>query len=576
DFYGDATNTTDACDRPALHRSNSTDCDDTDANINPSATETCDGVDSNCSGDESDAIDGGQYYADADSDSYGDPDSPATECTQPSGYVADSSDCDDGASTVNPGESEVCGDGIDSDCDGADSNTCAQDLATADAIMLGEAAGDRAGYHLNGAGDVNGDGYDDLIIGARFEASAGTDAGASYLVLGPVSGTMNLSASDAKITGEAASDTSGISVDSAGDFNNDGYDDLLIGSQYNDGGDTDAGAAHVLFGPVTGAVSLSSADVDLTGIAPNDLAGRAVAGLGDVDGDGYDDVLIGAQQADVGTDANNGTVYLVYGNSTSGSLSGAGAIITGVAAQDYAGYWVASAGDTDGDGNRDLIIAAYRADPNSTTNAGSTYLLNGPVTGTVSLSTADATFNGEAANDQAGSNIDGAGDINNDGYDDLLIGAQHHDADGNSNAGAVYITFGPFSGSLDLSSANAKLTGDDASDFAGRAVAAAGDVNADGYDDIVIGVKKGDGVSNSSTDAGDTFLLLGPITGTASVSVADAAFYGESSGDESGIAVANAGDVNNDGSDDLLIGAYLEATNGSQAGGAYLILGGGY
>ena len=576
DFYGDSATTTVACDRPSFYRANSTDCDDSDANINPGASETCDGTDTNCSGDETDASDATTWYADSDADAYGDSISTTTDCSQPSGYVSDSTDCDDSSSSINPAASEVCNDDTDSDCDGADSNTCTQSLATADAIILGEAAGDRAGYHLNGAGDVNGDGYDDVIIGARFEATAGTDAGASYLVLGPITGTVDLSAADAKLTGEAASDTSGISVDSAGDFNNDGFDDLIIGSQYNDGGDTDAGAAHVVFGPVTGTVSLSTADVDLTGVAANDLAGRSVAGLGDVDGDGYDDFLVGAQQADVDSNANTGTAYLIYGNTTSSSLSAAGAVLTGVAAQDYVGYYVAAAGDTNGDGNADLLISGYRADPNSSTNAGSSYLLQGPVTGTVSLSSANGTFNGEAANDQAGSNLDGAGDVNNDGFDDLIIGSQHHDANGNTNAGAAYLVFGPFSGTLDLSSANAKLTGDDTDDFAGRAVAAAGDVNADGYDDIIIGAKKGDGSGNAITDAGDTFLLLGPITGTASLSTADATFYGEATGDESGIAVANAGDVDNDGSTDMLIGAYLEQTNGSQAGAVYLILGGGY
>ena len=576
DFYGDANSTSAACDRPSFYRANSSDCDDSNANVNPGAAETCDGTDNNCSGDETDASDATTYYADADSDTYGDLTNPTTDCSQPSGYVTDSADCDDSTSSINPDATEVCNDDTDSDCDGVDSNTCTQDLGTADAIMLGEAAGDRAGYHLNGAGDVNGDGFDDLIIGARFEASAGTDAGASYLVLGPVSGTMNLSTADAKLTGEAASDTSGISVDSAGDFNNDGFDDLLIGSQYNDGGNTDAGAAHIVFGPVTGTVSLTTADVDLTGVSSNDLAGRSVAGLGDVNSDGYDDVLIAAQQADVDSNANSGTVYLVYGNTTSSSLSAAGATLTGVTAQDYAGYWVAAGGDTNGDGNADLLIGAYRADPSSTTNAGSAYLLQGPVTGTVSLSTANATFNGEAANDQAGSNLDGAGDVNNDGYDDVLIGSQHHDSNSNSESGAVYLALGPFSGTLNLSSANAKLTGDAAEDFAGRAIAAAGDVNGDGYDDIAIGAKKGDGAADGAANAGDTFLMLGPITGTASLSTADAVFYGETAGDESGIAVSSAGDVNNDGATDLLIGAYLEATNGSQAGAAYLILGGGY
>ena len=576
DFYGDNATSLNACDRPSFYRSNSTDCDDTDANVNPSASETCDGTDSNCSGDETDASDATTWYTDSDTDTYGDSETSTLDCSQPSGYIADAQDCDDTDSGVNPDGIETCNDGTDSDCDGVDSNACTQNLGTADAVMLGEGIDDRAGYHLDSAGDVNGDGFSDIIIGARFEGTAGTDAGAAYIVLGPITGSLDLSSADAKLTGEAAGDTAGIAVASAGDFNNDGFDDVIVGSQFNDDGTTDAGAAYVVFGPVTGTVGLATADVDLTGVSSNDLTGRMLDGLGDIDGDGYDDVLIAAQEADVDSNANAGTVYLVYGNSSSGSLSSAGAIITGVAAQDYAGYWVSGAGDTNGDGTPDLLIGAYRADPNTTTTAGSAYLLQGPVTGTVSLSTANGTFNGEATSDQAGSFVSDAGDVNNDGYDDVIIGSQHHDANGNSNAGAAYLAFGPFTGALDLSSANAKLTGDSAEDFAGRAAAGLGDVNNDGYADIIIGSKKADGSADSSTDAGDSYLFLGPITGTASLSTADAIFFGSAAGEESGISLANAGDVDNDGSDDLLIGAYLDATNGSQAGAAYLILGGGY
>ena len=293
---------------------------------------------------------------------------------------------------------------------------------------------------------------------------------------------------------------------------------------------------------------------------------------GDVNNDGYDDMLVGARQADVSTNANAGTAYLIYGPASSGSLSGASAILQGINAQDFAGYGVAGNGDVNGDGYGDVLVNAYRAD-DAAYNAGTTYLMSGPLTGTLSLSTADAAITGENSSDQAGSVLDMAGDINGDGYGDIILGAQHYDDGANTDAGAVYIVLGPATGTIALSSADAKLTGEGASDFAGRSVAQAGDVNGDGNDDVFIGAKKND---NNGTDAGAAYLLLGPVSGTASLSTADAIFEGASAGDEAGIAVANAGDVDNDGNLDMLVGAYLESTNGSQAGAAYLILGGGY
>jgi hypothetical protein len=254
------------------------------------------------------------------------------------------------------------------------------------------------------------------------------------------------------------------------------------------------------------------------------------------------------------------------------SLSSADATITGASDQDYAGYSISGAGDVDGDGAADLLINAYRADSNGS-NAGATYLVLGAVTGTYSLSSADATYTGEAANDQSGSNISAAGDVNNDGYGDLLIGTQHHDSNGLTDAGAIYLIQGPSTGTVSLTAATAKLTGDAASDFAGRAVSSAGDLNADGYADILIGAKKGD---SNGTDSGTSYVFLGPVTGTLSLSTANAIFSGESASDESGISVAAAGDVSGDGRPDMLIGAYLNANTASQAGSAYLILGDGF
>ena len=122
------------------------------------------------------------------------------------------------------------------------------DLSVADAKFIGEDANDQAGFSVASAGDVNGDGYDDLLVGALYDDDGGSQAGAAYLIFGPVTGDFDLSAADAKFIGEAASDYAGISVASAGDVNGDGYDDLLVGAYGDDDGGTNAGAAYILYG----------------------------------------------------------------------------------------------------------------------------------------------------------------------------------------------------------------------------------------------------------------------------------------------------------------------------------------
>ena len=157
------------------------DCNDTDPTIHPDADETCNYLDDNCNGTVDEGVET-TYYQDADGDGFGDPEVTEDDCTAPSGYVEDDTDCDDNEPLANPGLTEICNDQIDNDCDGTD-NGCGLSgditLSSADAKLIGEAAGDWAGWSVSGAGDVDGDGMDDLLVGALDNDEGGSGAGAT-------------------------------------------------------------------------------------------------------------------------------------------------------------------------------------------------------------------------------------------------------------------------------------------------------------------------------------------------------------------------------------------------------------
>ena len=255
------------------------------------------------------------------------------------------------------------------------------------------------------------------------------------------------------------------------------------------------------------------------------------------------------------------------------SLSAATVVLYGEAASDRAGRWVSAEVDVDGDGEADVLVGAYQSDGDgSVADAGRAYLVSGAGITTGSLADAEAVYTGEKTTHQAGYTVDNDGDIDGDGYDDILISAVYENSVANRN-GAVYVVYGPPTGSLTLSSADAKLVGVARQDHAGVRTSMVEDANGDGRDEVLIGSF---GVDAGGTDAGAAYVCYGPVTGTLSLSSADGRFIGEAANDKAGTSVSGAGDVNNDGYGDLLVGSIAEAAGGTNAGAAYLILGSGW
>ncbi|MBK6772321.1 MAG: FG-GAP repeat protein [Ignavibacteria bacterium] len=265
----------------------------------------------------------------------------------------------------------------------------------ADVTLTGEASGNAFGISISGAGDVNGDGYDDVISGA---CAYDNLRGRSYIYFG---GPAMNNVADVIFTGETIQEDFGNSVSCAGDVNNDGFDDVIVGAQFFN---NYYGRAYIYFGaPVMNNV----ADVVMTG-ETNSTLGKCVSDCGDVNGDGYDDVIIGPN-------ISGGRVWIYYGGAVMNNT--ADIVITG---QSAFGWSVSGAGDVNSDGYSDVLIGTYGYA--SATGKADIYF------GGNSMDTIpDITMKGEYINSFFGASVSGAGDLNNDGYTDMIIGSANLD-----------------------------------------------------------------------------------------------------------------------------------------------------
>ena len=441
-------------------------------------------------------------------------------------------------------------------------------------VLDGEAGGNFSGGSVSGAGDVNGDGMDDLIIGADGVWANGQNSGRSYVVFGKVdTAAVELSmlrAGGFVLNGEASQDEAGSSVSGAGDVNGDGMDDLIVGAWGADPNGTDSGRSYVVFGKADATeVELSMLGAGgfvLDGEAAFDRSGWSVSGAGDVNGDGMDDLIVGAWGADLNGSAS-GRSYLVFGKADTtavelSTLGAGGFVVDGAAGGDFSGISVSGAGDVNGDGMDDLVIGASNAEPNGSASGRSYVVFGKADTAAVELSMLGAggfVLNGEAAWDEAGRSVSGAGDVNGDGMDDLIIGAYGVDANG-SDSGRSYVVFGKAdTTSVELSMLGAGgfvLDGHAAFDYSGWSVSGAGDVNGDGMDDLIVGAWLAE---PNGPRSGRSYVVFGKADTTlvelSTLGGSGFVLDGEAAEDQAGWSVSGAGDVNGDGMDDVIVGA---------------------
>jgi hypothetical protein len=358
---------------------------------------------------------------------------------------------------------------------------------TANWTAEGDQVGAEFGCSVGTAGDVNGDGYSDVIVGARSYSNSGSKAGKVYVYHGAASGPSN--SANWVAEGNQADANLGYSVGTAGDVNGDGYSDVIIGAPHYTS--TGNGMAYVYHGAASG---LSSSPNWVADIGQADARfGWSVATVGDVNRDGYSDVIVGAPYYDNGQ-TDEGKVF-AYRGSASGLSTSPNWTAEGNYANALFGWSVGAAGDVNGDGFSDVIVGAKGYSLYYYPDAGKVFVYYGSASG---LSpTANWTAQGENAYNEFGYSVGTAGDVNGDGFSDVIIGAWNYSVPGGLDAGRAYIYHGSPSGLS--TSFDWKAQGNYWYTFFGCSVGTAGNVNGDGFDDVIVGAA---GWSNNTSDYG--------------------------------------------------------------------------
>ena len=526
DGFGSRTLVQTTCEEPVGWVQESGDCNDFDFLVNPNALEYCDGFDNDCDDevDEPDAEDHKVFYRDLDLDGYGDANATIDACYLPDGYAVEPTDCNDNPATggpkQNPGLEEVCKDGLDNDCDG-----------TANQCSWGSWSADNSAVQMKGFGR----GY------------------------------------------------FGYSIDSGGDLDRDGKDDLLVGGYYTNVGGSTSGAAVVLYGDEDSAFEeenqIKGQDLPHWKTSSSyDYFGRHVNGLGDIDGDGYDDLGIGSYTYDPPGTSNAGTMAIIYGRKT--RYEGMTNIeiedtpsLVGPASSTYLGSTFSSAGDQNSDGYPDMLVGGYYYRHDGKFGAGSVFVVPG-ASSRYSHETKVDSFGKFVGSDSYtylgyfGPTVD-SGDLDADGKPDMAMGAYGF----SSYAGASFVVYGtgvlPTGTQVVSEASDATFVGSSSYSYVGGYLTQIpGDINDDGYDDLIVGHYQANGY------AGACYINFGgasEMKGGDAAGSADVTIVGQGRSTYLCYGRTALADFNNDGSNELVVGSYRASTgSGTYNGGAYL------
>ena len=420
-----------------------------------------------------------------------------------------------------------------------------QELAGSDTT-----AGDRFGSDVAAAGDVDGDGYPDLVVGAYSKTVGPSSPGGAYVYYGSASGLSSGDETVLEPPAGSAADEFGHRVTGAGDLDGDGYDDVVVGAYRDRTTASYAGAAYVYFGSSSGTSTSVWQQLTASDGLLNDNFGQAVAGGADLDGDGYDDLAVGAPGEGV-----RGAVYLYFGSS-SGPTSASEQKITTAAYSERFGHSLDISGDLNGDGYRDMVAGDFRTE--------AAFVMYGSSTG-VDTAT-EQELNGDDWLEYFGTAVASGGDLDGDGFDDLVVGANRHDR-GLGLEGKAYVYYGSSTGVVEATRHTLVQSPRTRGARFGSAVDIIGDTDGDGYDDLLVGAP---GSSSSSSYRGAAYLFFGSASGVVSSSVETLTASDGATNDRFGSAVAGLGDVEGDGAVHVAVAAYMDDDVGADAGAVYL------